>query len=250
MTDQNTFMELIKSVAEIIKTSEEPMSEEEILGYFSDMDLDDQQKKIIMEYLLNPPEETAEEENGQEEMAESSEENSGQSAILKMYLDELSCLPGYSREEEHEMYKALLQGEESVQQPISDSWLKRVITIAEKYIEPKINVEDLIQEGNMALFVTLKNLCGSREPVDVESVLEESIEKGIMTYASEINGERELENTVLGKVSLVHEAQKLLTEEKGVVPDVEELAEYTKMSIDELEDILGMIKEKKWSKKA
>ena len=59
MTDQNTFMELIKSVAEIIKTSEEPMSEEEILGYFSDMDLDDQQKKIIMEYLLNPPEETA-----------------------------------------------------------------------------------------------------------------------------------------------------------------------------------------------
>ena len=63
-----------------------------------------------------------------------------------------------------------------------------------------------------------------------------------MSYASEMNSERELENTILGKVSLIHEAKKLLTEENGQEPSLIELSEYTKMSVEELEEILEMIK--------
>ena len=54
MTDQNTFMETVRSVAEIIRTSGEPLSEEEILAYFEDMELDDNQKSLVLEYLKNP----------------------------------------------------------------------------------------------------------------------------------------------------------------------------------------------------
>lgn len=249
MTDQNTFMDTVKSVAEIIRTSGEPLSEEEILAYFADMELDDNQKKLVLEYLKNPqPEEIVSDDEAEEiescenavDSQEEESEDSTQSAVFKMYLEELSYLPDYSKEEENQMYESLLQGDESVIKMLSDCWLKRVLVIAKKYIEPKLNVEDLIQEGNMALFLTLQSLCGSEEKTDVEDVLEKAIEEGIMVYASEMNSERELENTILGKVSLVYEAKKLLTEENGCEPSVEELAAYTKMSVEELQDVIEM----------
>lgn len=253
MTDQNTFMENVKSVAEIIRTSEMPLSEKEILSYFDDMELDDNQKSLVLEYLMNPqPEESVEgnaeegmntqEEKNTDILREGEEEDLTQSAVFKMYLEELSYLPVYGKEEEEVMYNALLEGDESMIKKLSDCWLERVLTIAKKYSAPKLNVEDLIQEGNMALFLTLQKLCGSMEKVDVKNVLRESIEEGVMSYASEMNSEREAENTILGKMSLVHEAKKLLSEENGQEPTVKELAEYTKMSVEELEDLMDMIK--------
>lgn len=252
MTDQNTFMETVKSVAEIIRTSEMPLSEKEILSYFDDMELDDNQKSLVLEYLMNPQPEESVEGNAEEGMNTQEEKNTDtlqqeeedlvQSAVFKMYLEELSYLPVYGKEEEKVMYNALLEGDESMIKKLSDCWLERVLTIAKKYIAPKLNVEDLIQEGNMALFLTLQKLCGSMEKVDVKNVLRESIEEGVMSYASEMNSEREAENTILGKMSLVHEAKKLLSEENGQEPTVKELAEYTKMSVEELEDLMDMIK--------
>ncbi len=243
MTDQNTFMETVNSVAEIIRTSEIPLSREEIISYFADMKLDDNQKEMVLEYLLNPQTESEvdllEEENCGELQKE---EDSTQSAVFKMYLEELSYLPVYSRAEEGKLYEALLDGDDSVIKKLSDCWLKKVLSIAKKYVEPKVNVEDLIQEGNMALFLTLKKLCGCKEKVDVKGILEESIESGMMSYASEINGERELENAILGKVSLVQQAKKLLTEENGQEPTIKELADYTKMQMEELNDLMDMIK--------
>ena len=54
MVDQNTFTETIREVAEIIRTSAEPMSREEILGYFKDMELNTEQENMVLEFLLTP----------------------------------------------------------------------------------------------------------------------------------------------------------------------------------------------------
>lgn len=249
MTDQNTFMETIKNVAEIIKMSEKPMSEAEMLQYFDDMELNEEQKMLVLDYLMNP---TDEEETrllaadeGElpdgKEIEDGVENPSLQSKVFSMYLEELAFLPQYTEKEKEELYKKLLQGEEKTIETLSAVWLKKVLTIAKTYIEPKLNVEDLVQEGNMALFIKLQELCGSKAKADVEKLLEEAVEKGIMDYVSEVNGERELENTVLGKIGLVNEARKLLAEEKGQVPTIEELSEYTKIPVEELEDIEDLI---------
>ena len=52
MLDQNTFMETIREVTEIMKTSEETLSREQILSYFDSMDLNENQKNIIFESLI------------------------------------------------------------------------------------------------------------------------------------------------------------------------------------------------------
>ena len=94
----------------------------------------------------------------------------------------------------------------------------------------------------MALFIELQKLCGARECRNVAEVLKNAVESGIMNYASEMTGLRDAEDAMLAKISLVHEAKKLLAEEKGKEPTMEQLSEYTKMSVDELSDIFELLK--------
>ena len=123
MLDQNTFMETIKAVSEIMRTSQEPLSKEEILSYFKDMELNENQENMVLEFLLTPHEEAAEEEQAEEteeakaeevetepEKSDKQEEKQADnecmpdSRMFQMYLEELSDIPEYSREQMNEMY--------------------------------------------------------------------------------------------------------------------------------------------------
>lgn len=247
MTDQNTFMEIVQNVSEIVRTAEVPMTEEEILAYFSDMELDENQKKLVLEYIVTAQDREQEESQNElnVEQAEEDSEDAPKSKVFQMYLEELSMLPSYTANDRAKLYERLADGDVSVIETISTAWLKKVLTIAEQYMEPRLNVEDLVQEGNMALFMKLQDLLGQELKENVEDVLSGAIEEGIMSYCSEIVGERELENTLVGKISLVHEAKKLLAMEKGQEPTVADLAEYTKMSEAELLEIEDLLKDQK-----
>lgn len=245
MTDQNTFMEVVQNVTEIVKTAEVPMSEEEILAYFSDMELDESQKRLILDYIATADNREQEEQtteiNTDQEIQEDDFEDTKKSKVFQMYLEELSMLPSFGMEERKKLYKRLEAGEADVVETISTVWLKKVLTIAEKYMEPRLNIEDLIQEGNMALFIKLQELLGNKLNDAVEEELATAVEEGIVSYCSEITGARELENTLIGKIGLVHEAKKILALDKGREPTMDELAEYTKMSVEELTELQDFI---------
>lgn len=261
MIDQNTFIETLDSVKEIMRVAEAPMSEQEILQYFSEMELSSEHKQMVLAYLQEVQKE-GESENlsDEEELTEdnSSSETKGRkkgiagkesaatsrdSKVFRMYLEEIADLPGYSPKEEEALYERLLEGDTEVVHPISNLWLARVLEAAKKYREPKLRIEDLVQEGNMALLVKLQELVGSKEDVEVRKLLEQEIEAGIMAYVAESRGEWEMENAIVGKISLVHEAKKLLTEDLGREPDLKELADYTKIPVGELSDLEDFMKE-------
>ncbi len=254
MTDQNTFMETLQSVKEIIKVAETPMSEQEIMEYFKDMELNDEHKKLVFEYLLTAEEtedaradteEASFADTGEKETKASYAEEAKEGAAskaLRFYQADLAGLPRTSKEEEAHLYTRLLQGEEEAVSILSTLWLSDVVKAAEKYMEPKLHMEDLIQEGNMALLLKLQELCGAGGERNVRELLMTGIEAGIADYAARSRGEWELENTVLGKVSLVHEAGKLLAEENGREPTMKELSDYTKIPMDELMELEDFIK--------
>ena len=172
MTDQNTFTEVLREVAKIIRTSESPMSEEEIMAYFDDMDLSFGQKKLVLEYLNNMDDEydngstdnSMEDDNGETGIDEASKN----SKVLKAYMEDLSLLQTYSEKEIMELYKRLFSGESEVIETLSTVWLRKVLGIAEKYMDIHSKVEDLIQEGNMALLMRLNQLCGTPDCSDAE----------------------------------------------------------------------------------
>ena len=158
-----------------------------------------------------------------------------------MYLEEISSLPVYSGKKQEEMYQKLLAGDESVINPISDSWMIKVLETARKLAVTSEGFEDVIQEGNMALFLRLSELCGSHEKVDVEEELLTAVEEAMKSCIREQTGEDENENSVVGKVALVSEAVNYLKKQNGAQPTQKELADYVKIPEDELADILYMI---------
>lgn len=264
MLDQNTFTETIRAVQDIIRTSAEPMTREEILSYFKDMDLNAQQEEMVLEFLSTPHddpqpeenepetkeaeyEETAEKEETKESSAkkesakDSVTDNISTSPMFQMYLEELKDIPEYTKEQQIDMYKKLLAGEESMVHALSNAWLRNVLEVAKKLAVSPDGFEDIVQEGNMALFLRLSELCGSHEKVDVEEELLTAVEEAMKSCIRELTGEDENENSVVGKVALVSEAVNYLKKQNGAQPTQKELADYVKIPEDELADILYMI---------
>lgn len=261
MLDQNTFTETIRAVQDIIRTSAEPMTREEILSYFRDMDLNAQQEEMVLEFLSTPhddpqPEEepeASEAESGADAREETQEisteqkskdsaaDNISTSPMFQMYLEELKDIPEYTGEQYIDMYKKLLAGDESMVHAISNAWLHNVLEVAKKLAVSPEGFEDIVQEGNMALFLCLSDLCGSHEKVDVEEELLAAVEEAMKSCIREQTGEDENENSVVGKVALVSEAVKYLKQQNGAQPSQKEIADYVKIPEEELADILYMI---------
>lgn len=289
MLDQNTFMETVREVSEIIRTASEPLSKEEILGYFASMDLNETQKEMVLEYLLKPEkssdsskgnmasdaseeeiidEDLLEEGEGTLESEEISEsmKSGGKNAespkkgsqaselpdspVFRMYLDEISGISLCTPEELQKLYGQLLEGNDSVIGKISENWMHRILEQVKRLSVAAEDFSDVVQEGNMALFMALSEMCGSdTAPADVEVMLDRAVESAMKGYMDEITGEDDVENAVVGKVTLVNEARKYLMEQNGQEPSIRELAKYTKMSASELRDMLDFIQKAEESAK-
>lgn len=257
MLDQSIFTETIREVAEIIRTSATPLSREEILSYFKEMELNEQQENMVLEFLLTPheEEETEENEEADESLEETDEDTSVEGADTKeeekspfpksrtfqLYMEEINSLPVYSDKKVEEMYRRLLSGDDSVIGDISNSWMARVLEIAGKLAVSKDGFEDVIQEGNMALFLKLTELCGCGEETKIEMLLEQAVEEAMKASIIELEGEDEDEKAMVGKVALVNEAKKYLASENGREATVKELSDYTHLTEEELQDLLLLI---------
>lgn len=271
MVDKITFMETLHSVQEIAKASPAPMTKEEIQGYFKDMDLSEEQQEMIYQFLQAPQEETteeigndrkeadirAEEKNGTKTKSPKTSSSPGtksQNPHFQMYLKEISAVPTLTREQQNVLYQRLLEGDGTVTEEIAHQWLKKIIRIAREYVTPRVFLEDLVQEGNIGLLLGLGQLLGRTDEYGMdmagclekaqqkrlEKRLEEFAREGMENYRQEMEGEADSENTILAKVSLIHEACKTLAEENGTDPTVQELCDYTRISAEEIADILDL----------
>ncbi len=245
MTDRNIFMETLHEVAEIVRTSAEAMSRDEILFYFKDMDLTKEQENMVIEYLLTPHDEEAAEEPEEPQAVEPSKAEPQEltdSRVFQMYMEDIERLPSYTEDEIRMSYINLLSGREDAIDKITAFWYGRIVEMAKNMFNGAVNFEDVVQEGNVALFVKLKELLGTKQAVDVEEELSDSISSAMKSYISEITGEEDGEETIAGKANLVNEAVKYLEEHNGTIPDKNEIAEFTHLTMEELSDIMDIMK--------
>ncbi|MFR4412325.1 MAG: RNA polymerase sigma factor RpoD [Clostridia bacterium] len=70
---------------------------------------------------------------------------------VRMYLRERGRIPLLSYDEELELAKKVLAGDEAAKQKLAESNLRLVVSIAKKYVGRGMLFLDLIQEGNMGL---------------------------------------------------------------------------------------------------
>ena len=187
MLDRNAFMETLRAVAELTRTSAEPLSKEEILKYFDGIELTEEQVEMIYQYLQLPPEmQTGEPEAEEEEETQPAEEEEEEENIyFQMYLDELDQIEEMSEDEMQAAYEKLLAGDASVIGAISESWLRTIAELAIPYAAQGANLEDVIQEGNMGLLIKLTELAGAGEVPGIDAILEGAVSAAMIAYTEE-----------------------------------------------------------------
>ena len=187
MLDRNAFMETLRAVAELCRTSTEPLSKEEILKHFDEIELTEEQVEMIYQYLQLPPEvQTGEPETEEEEEQPVLEEESEEENIyFQMYLDDLEQIEEMSEAEMQEAYQKLLAGDSSVIAPISESWLRSIAQLAIPYAAQGANLQDVIQEGNMGLLIKLSELVGAGEVPAIDEILEGAVLAAMIAYTEE-----------------------------------------------------------------
>lgn len=255
MVDKVKFMETLRSVAEIAKVSPEPLTKKEIDQYFIDMDLSEEQLAMVYQYLLKA--ETEEESEAEEDSEETSDAEYTEdgylaydgeekpkkveiSAFLQMYLDDIAEIERLDEGQEEMAYQKLLAGDDSVMASISDHWLATVVELAREYEKRKINLEDLIQEGNIGVILGMNELLGTKDLVNVKEYLRDSAKKSMEAYIDELLSDDDWTSTMIAKATLIEEAKKAFAEEHVRIPTVKELADYTHISEDEIVDILNL----------
>lgn len=253
MLSQDSFMETLHEVAEIARTSQEPLTSEEIDSYFAGMELSDQQKSLIYNHISAVQSGDIDDEENVEDTTTSTEDEDAKMQAeesfldlpyVKMYLEDIEGLDSLDDDALINEYNKLLAGDESAVGKITDKWLIKVVDIAKKYASMDINMEDVIQEGNIGLFTGLNSLLGCKKQCDVADYIEDSIKKAMELYIDDTLEDDTNENSVLGKIILVTEAKDALLKELGHEPTNEELSDYTKLDITEISDLMNLIKNK------
>ena len=186
MLDRNTFMETLRAVAEVCRTSTDPLSKEEILNYFEGMELTEEHVEMIYQYLQLPPEvQTGEPEPEEEEAQIVEEEPEEENIYFKMYLDDLEQIEEMSDDEMQKAYEKLLAGDADVIGTICESWLGSIAQMAIPYAAQGANLQDVIKEGNMGLLLKLSELVGAGDVPGVNAILEGAVSAAMIAYTEE-----------------------------------------------------------------
>lgn len=164
---------------------------------------------------------------------------------VKMYLKDIRSIKRLKQEELLPYYEQLLAGEDAAADVVLHNYLRRVVDIAKRYVLLKVNMEDVVQEGNMGLLLAVKRLKGSGEQKNIKQYIENEIKHSMEEYINQTIEDDNWEQMVLGRARLLQDAREALAKELLRVPDMAELSEYTHLPVEEIKDIMSLIKEKK-----
>ena len=143
---------------------------------------------------------------------------------VKMYIKDLGKVPLLTAEQEVELAKRILEGDEDAKNQLCNANLRLVISIAKKYTGRNMHFLDLIQEGNIGLMKAVEKFDytkGFRFSTYATWWIKQSITRAMADQARTIRIPVHMVETInrLGRVS------KKLLQDLGREPTLEELSE-------------------------
>lgn len=234
--EQEMFLKQLALLVDYARTKDNKLGEEEVREYFSEMNLTEEQLKLVYEYLTEHHVDIKGVFVKKGEKPMSRED----SAYLRIYRKEINALPIRTKEEMEEIYRLLSEGDESILQKAIESHLKRIVTIAAKYKNRGVLLEDLIQEGNLELISSIHEILGDETINNPRKEIERRVKSRLIELVDEALEATGREHSILAKTNLIYEATKVLAEELGTVANIHELAEYTKMTEDEIMELVDL----------
>ena len=174
-----------------------------------------------------------------EEVIEEEEEVSEKEPAISFYMEEVADLVELSKEEEEQLFKQYLEGDDFAKERLIEGNLKRVLKISANYIGKGIPLGDLIQEGNIALLIALAEFEGNT----IEEFHQYAEENMKLVMEEMLSFEEQEENAgkkMVERANMLSEVSKALADELGREPSADELAKRLSMTEEEIKDIMKM----------
>lgn len=159
--------------------------------------------------------------------------------FYRIYREEMASIPICTKEEEIKLLSALAEGDSTARKRLAEGHLALAVRIAEEYEDCGVPIGDLVQEANMALLLFLEEVKAGFEGefcACAESRIRQSLERAV----SEQENEQRVEEEMAARVNVLKDISARLAEDLGREPSVKELAEYMKMTEDEIKDIMRL----------
>ncbi len=155
---------------------------------------------------------------------------------VRMYLREIGKIPLLTYEEELELAKGVLAGDEEAKQKLAESNLRLVVSIAKKYVGRGMLLLDLIQEGNMGLIKAVEKFDytkGYKFSTYATWWIRQAITRAIADQARTIRIPVHMVETIN---RLIRTSRHLL-QQLGREPTVEEIAHEMEIPVEKVVEI-------------
>ena len=155
---------------------------------------------------------------------------------VRMYLREIGKIPLLTYDEELELAKKVLEGDEEAKKKLSESNLRLVVSIAKKYVGRGMLFLDLIQEGNMGLIKAVEKFDytkGYKFSTYATWWIRQAITRAIADQARTIRIPVHMVETM----NKLIRTSRLLLQRLGREPSPEEIAEELEMPVEKVMEI-------------
>ena len=161
---------------------------------------------------------------------------------VRMYLKEIGKVNLLSSEEEIELARRMLEGDEAAKQRLAEANLRLVVSIAKRYVGRGMQFLDLIQEGNLGLIKAVEKFDytkGYKFSTYATWWIRQAITRAIADQARTIRIPVHMVETI----NKVIRVSRQLLQELGHDPSPEEIAEVMNMPVQKVRDILKIAME-------
>ena len=200
------------------------------------VDITPEQLDFVYKALKDASIQVVDESERDRELFEQALSDVGLDDPVKMYLKDIGQVPLLTTDEELELAQKMSEGQEAAKKRLSEANLRLVVSIAKRYVGRGMLFLDLIQEGNLGLMKAVEKFDyqkGFKFSTYATWWIRQSITRAIADQARTIRIPVHIVETIN---RLVRE-QRILLQELGREPTLEELAERMGVSIERVSEI-------------
>ena len=161
---------------------------------------------------------------------------------VKLYLKEIGRVPLLSMDEEIELAKKIIEGDEAAKKRLTEANLRLVVSIAKRYVGRGMHFLDLIQEGNVGLIKAVEKFDhtkGFKFSTYATWWIRQAITRAIADQARTIRIPVHMVETI----NRLKKVQSQLLHENGYEPTEEQIADEMNMSVERVREIMRVAQE-------
>lgn len=235
MENRVIFREMLTEIKKNADASGNVITRDEVRQLLAGLPLEEEHFQLVYDYLAQQNIRVVD----SREEAEAYPEDEAQKS-LSIYVNELMALEREMPEEEQQLMRRVMDGDETARDQLIRQYLPVICAKAEEYTDTPLPAEDLIQEGNLGLMTAIASLGEYDSPAAGRAHIFNSINSAMEAALEESRKNREMDQGIVSRVNHLHEAVKNLERDLEHKVSPEELSAYLEMPLEEIKDILRM----------